>query len=495
MKKKQSKTAYKFYFYGALVCLVAVIVITYIYGFSSFSKSEKTEYVYIDEDDNIDSVYHKLAPIARAIPMQAFRTLTHHSEYAEHIRTGRYAIHPGDGSLKTWRHLKNGLQEPVNLTVPSVRTLDKLAAELGRKLMLDSAKVRYTQALSRGDNENAARLKYGVLPELEKKLKEHEREIHEAGGNAMLKEEVTADEIAEVVSRWSGIPVTKLLEGEREKLLKLPEVLHERVIGQDAAVDAVADAVLRSRAGIKNRQRPVGAFLFLGPTGVGKTELAKALAAELFDDESAFVRIDMSEYMEKFAVSRLVGAPPGYVGYDEGGQLTEAVRRKPYSVVLLDEIEKAHPDVFNLLLQVLDDGRLTDSHGRTVSFKNTVIIMTSNASRDALKGLFRPEFLNRLDEILEFKELTADQIKKIVSLQLKDFSKRLAEQELQFEIDEAGLDQLAKDGYDPAYGARPVKRAIQREIETPVAKAIIAGKYPPGSTVKVTAKKGVITLA
>ena len=374
---------------------------------------------------------------------------------------------------------------------------EKAALEEVRKIRadLDSAKVRYTQALSRGDNENAARLKYGVLPELEKKLKEHEREIHEAGGNAMLKEEVTADEIAEVVSRWSGIPVTKLLEGEREKLLKLPEVLHERVIGQDAAVDAVADAVLRSRAGIKNRRRPVGAFLFLGPTGVGKTELAKALAAELFDDESAFVRIDMSEYMEKFAVSRLVGAPPGYVGYDEGGQLTEAVRRKPYSVVLLDEIEKAHPDVFNLLLQVLDDGRLTDSHGRTVSFKNTVIIMTSNASRDALKGLFRPEFLNRLDEILEFKELTADQIKKIVSLQLKDFSKRLAEQELQFEIDEAGLDQLAKDGYDPAYGARPVKRAIQREIETPVAKAIIAGKYPPGSTVKVTAKKGVITLA
>ena len=373
---------------------------------------------------------------------------------------------------------------------------EKDALEEVRKIRtdLDSAKVRYSQALSRGDNENAARLKYGLIPELEKKLKEHEREMHEAGGNALLKEEVTSDEIAEVVSRWSGIPVTKLLEGEREKLLKLPEVLHERVIGQDAAVDAVADAVLRSRAGIKNRQRPVGAFLFLGPTGVGKTELAKALAAELFDDEAAFVRIDMSEYMEKFAVSRLVGAPPGYVGYDEGGQLTEAVRRKPYSVVLLDEIEKAHPDVFNLLLQVLDDGRLTDSHGRTVSFKNTVIIMTSNASREALKGLFRPEFLNRLDEILEFKELTAEQIKKIVALQLKDFAKRLSEQELQFEIDDAGLDRIAKDGYDPAYGARPVKRAIQREIETPVAKAIIAGKYPPGSTVKVTAEKGAVKL-
>ena len=383
-----------------------------------------------------------------------------------------------DSMTAQWKHEKEALEE--------VRKI---------RASLDNAKVKYSLALSRGDNENAARLKYGVIPELEKKLKEHEEEMHAAGGSALLKEEDTADEIAEVVSRWSGIPVTKLLEGEREKLLKLPDVLHQRVIGQDAAVDAVADAVLRSRAGVKNRQRPVGAFMFLGPTGVGKTELAKALAAELFDDEAAFVRIDMSEYMEKFAVSRLVGAPPGYVGYDEGGQLTEAVRRKPYSVVLLDEIEKAHPDVFNLLLQVLDDGRLTDSHGRTVSFKNTVVIMTSNAPRDSLKGMFRPEFLNRLDEILEFKELSADQIKEIVSLQLKDFAKRLAEQELKFEIDEAGLEQLAKDGYDPAYGARPVKRAIQREVETPVARAIIAGKYPPGATVRVTAVDGAVTLA
>ena len=373
---------------------------------------------------------------------------------------------------------------------------EKAALEEVRRIRtkLDETRHLFEVAQTNGDIERASRYKYGEIPELEKKLKAHEEAMRAAGGSALLKEEVTADEIAEVVSRWSGIPVTKLLEGEREKLLKLPEVLHRRVIGQDAAVDAVADAVLRSRAGVKNRQRPVGAFLFLGPTGVGKTELAKALAAELFDDEAAFVRIDMSEYMEKFAVSRLVGAPPGYVGYDEGGQLTEAVRRKPYSVVLLDEIEKAHPDVFNLLLQVLDDGRLTDSHGRTVSFKNTVVIMTSNAPREALKGLFRPEFLNRLDEILEFKELSAEQIKKIVSLQLKDFAKRLAEQELSFEIDDAGLDQLAKDGYDPAYGARPVKRAIQREVETPVARAIIAGKYPPGSTVKVTAADGVVRL-
>ena len=360
---------------------------------------------------------------------------------------------------------------------------------------LDAAKLKYDQAVAAGDLAAASRIKYEEIYALEQKLKAHEEDIRKDGGDTLLREEVTADEIAEVVSRWSGVPVTKLLEGEREKLLKLGEVLHGRVVGQDEAVEAVADAVLRSRAGIKNRQRPVGAFLFLGPTGVGKTELAKALAAELFDDEASMVRIDMSEYMEKHTVSRLVGAPPGYIGYDEGGQLTEAVRRKPYSVVLLDEIEKAHPDVFNILLQVLDDGRLTDSHGRTVSFKNAVVIMTSNAPREALKTIFRPEFLNRLDEILEFKSLTKEQIKSVVKLQLKDFERRLAEQELGFEIDEKALDQLAADGYDPAYGARPVKRAIQRGIETPVARAIIAGKYPPQSTVKVTASKGQLVLA
>ena len=359
---------------------------------------------------------------------------------------------------------------------------------------LDAARLKYEQAAAGGDVAEASRIKYGVMPELEKKLKAHEEDIRKDGGGQLLREEVTADEIAEVVSRWAGIPVTKLLEGEREKLLKLADKLHERVIGQDEAVDAVADAVLRARAGVGSRQRPSGAFLFLGPTGVGKTELAKTLAAELFDDEAAMVRIDMSEYMEKHNVARLVGAPPGYVGYEEGGQLTEAVRRKPYSVVLLDEIEKAHPDVFNLLLQVLDDGRLTDSHGRTVSFKNTVVIMTSNAPREALKSIFRPEFLNRLDEILEFKSLTEDQIKAIVKLQLKDFAKRLAEQEIGFEIDDAALAVLAKDGYDPAYGARPVKRAIQRELETPVARAIIAGKYSPQSTVKVSASEGRLVL-
>ena len=277
--------------------------------------------------------------------------------------------------------------------------------------------------------------------------------------------------------------------------MRLAETLHERVIGQDKAVDAVSDAVLRSRAGIKNRNRPVGAFLFLGPTGVGKTELAKALAQELFDDENAMVRLDMSEYMEKFAVSRLVGAPPGYVGFEDGGQLTEAVRRKQFSVVLLDEIEKAHPDVFNMLLQVLDDGRLTDSHGRTVSFKNTVVIMTSNAPKDALKEIFRPEFLNRLDDIIEFDSLSEKQIRAIVKLQLKDFSRRLAEQNLALDIDEKAVDVLAKDGYDPAYGARPVRRAIQRDLENPLAKKIVAGVYSSGDTIKVSATKGEIEFA
>ena len=359
---------------------------------------------------------------------------------------------------------------------------------------LDDARHSFEVALDRGDNATASRYKYGVIPELERKLKAHEDDSAKEGAQALLREEVTADEIAEVVSRWSGIPVTKLVEGEREKLMRLGATLHERVIGQDKAVDAVSDAVLRSRAGVKSRNRPVGAFLFLGPTGVGKTELAKALAQELFDDENAMVRLDMSEYMEKFAVSRLVGAPPGYVGFEDGGQLTEAVRRKQFSVVLLDEIEKAHPDVFNLLLQVLDDGRLTDSHGRTVSFKNTVVIMTSNAQRSELPNLFRPEFLNRLDEILEFDPLTKDQIREIVKLQLKDFAKRLADQNLEIEVDDAAIDVLAKDGYDPAFGARPVKRAIQRDLENPVAKAIVSGRFAPGSKISVTAKDGEIVV-
>ncbi len=382
-----------------------------------------------------------------------------------------------DAMTAQWKREKASLEE-----VRKVRT------------QLQDLRTRAERAETEGNYNEAARLKYGDIPTLEKRLKEHEEEMQSKSGAALLREEVTADEIAEVVSRWSGIPVTKLVEGEREKLMRLGDVLHQRVIGQDKAVEAVADAVIRSRAGIKNRNRPVGAFLILGPTGVGKTELAKALAQELFDDENAMVRLDMSEYMEKFAVSRLVGAPPGYVGYDEGGQLTEAVRRKQFSVVLLDEIEKAHPDVFNMLLQVLDDGRLTDSHGRTVSFKNTVIIMTSNAPKDSLKDIFRPEFLNRLDEILEFDSLSEAQIAEIVKLQLKDFSKRLADQGFRLSVDDAAVAQLAKDGYDPAFGARPVKRAIQRELENPIAKNIVAGRYMPGAEINVTAKGGALVL-
>ena len=382
-----------------------------------------------------------------------------------------------DGMTARWKEEKRALEE-----VRKVRT------------RLDEERNRYENALMRGDNETAARLKYGVIPDLEKKLREHEENMRRDGKDALLREEVTAEEIAEVVSRWSGIPVAKLVEGEREKLMRLSEILHRRVIGQNKAVDAVADAVLRSRAGIRNRARPMGAFLFLGPTGVGKTELAKALAQELFDDENAMVRLDMSEYMEKFAVSRLVGAPPGYVGFEDGGQLTEAVRRKQYSVVLLDEIEKAHPDVFNMLLQVLDDGRLTDSHGRTVSFRNTVVIMTSNAPRDSLKEIFRPEFLNRLDEILEFDALSRDQIREIVRLQLGELEKRLADEGFNLQVSDAAVEVLLEDGYDPQFGARPVKRAIQRDLENPIAKKIIAGEYMPGSTIRAQARDSHIVL-
>ena len=398
-----------------------------------------------------------------------------------------------DNSKKRLEELQRdlaGLREKLDAMTAQWKR-EKAALEEVRKVRadLEQARIRHAQAVDAGDLNAAAKLQYGDIPALEKRLREHEAGL-KSGDAALLSEEVTADEIAEVVSRWSGIPVTKLVEGEREKLMRLGEILHERVIGQDKAVDAVSDAVIRSRAGIKNRQRPVGAFLFLGPTGVGKTELAKALAQELFDDENAMVRLDMSEYMEKFAVSRLVGAPPGYVGFEDGGQLTEAVRRKQFSVVLLDEIEKAHPDVFNLLLQVLDDGRLTDSHGRTVSFKNTVVIMTSNAPKEALKDIFRPEFLNRLDEVLEFESLTEKQIEAIVKLQLKDLMRRLSDQQFTLEVDDEALKVLVKDGYDPAYGARPVKRAIQRDLENPIAKLIVSGKYLPGAVIKVTAKDG-----
>ena len=371
---------------------------------------------------------------------------------------------------------------------------------------LDKARRDYDRAEREYDHESAAKLRYGTIPELEKELEAARAKLKEGGGQTLTSEAVTEAEIAEVVSRWVGVPVQRLMAGEREKLLDLDKALKTRVIGQDEAVEAVADAVLRSRAGIRNARRPIGAFLFLGPTGVGKTELAKTLAAELFDSEESIVRIDMSEYMEKYAVSRLVGAPPGYVGYEEGGQLTEAVRRKPYSVVLLDEIEKAHPDVFNVLLQVLDDGRLTDGHGRTVDFKNTILILTSNLGSEyiaeghgevdeetrgkvmeLLKRSFRPEFLNRLDETLVFKSLGKGEIERIVGLQLDELRRRLAEQRLTLELADGAVAKIAEIGFDPVYGARPIRRTIQRELETPIARAIIAGKYPEGSTVKVGA--------
>jgi ATP-dependent Clp protease ATP-binding subunit ClpB len=366
------------------------------------------------------------------------------------------------------------------------------------------------------DLNRAAELKYGKLPELLKRLQEEEQKAEQQTGKAdkLLRDRVTDEEIADVVSRWTGIPVSKLLEGEREKLLRLPEILHQRVIGQDEAVQKVSDAILRSRAGIRDENRPIGSFLFLGPTGVGKTELAKAVAESLFDDEKNMVRIDMSEYMEKFSVSRLIGAPPGYVGYDEGGQLTEAVRRKPYCVVLFDEIEKAHPDVFNVLLQVLDDGRITDSQGRTVDFKNTILIMTSNlgsellldgieggeirpevrAQVDALlKRSFRPEFLNRIDETVCYKPLSAEEIGQIAELQLRGLTRRLEDRQLRLEITDAARSLIAEKGYDPLFGARPLKRYLQSAVETAIARCILTQDPAPESTILLDADGEEIT--
>jgi len=344
---------------------------------------------------------------------------------------------------------------------------------------IEQTKVDIEQAERAYDLNKAAELKYGKLTGLEKQL--------EAGqsSTALLKEEVDEEDIAQVVSRWTGIPLSKLLEGEIQKLTHLPDELHQRIVGQDEAVEAVSDAVLRARGGLKDPKRPVGSFLFLGPTGVGKTELARALAQFLFDDEHAMIRIDMSEYQEKHTVARLVGAPPGYVGYDEGGQLTEAVRRRPYSVVLLDEIEKAHPDVFHVLLQVLDDGRLTDGQGRTVDFKNTIVIMTSNAPKDELRNIFRPEFLNRVDEIITFQSLTDAQLKKIVLIQLSGLRARLAERHIGIELSDAAVEHLVRVGYDPTFGARPLKRAIQKEVETPLARRLVGGEVRDGQNVRV----------
>ena len=379
----------------------------------------------------------------------------------------------------------------------------------GIKQQIEEVKHQMEEAERNYDLEKLAQLKYGTLPELEKKLEEEKAKADGAGDGAerLLKEEVTEEEIAEVISGWTGIPVSKLVETEREKLLRLPDILHKRVIGQEDGVKAVSEAILRARAGLKDENRPIGSFIFLGPTGVGKTELAKALSESLFDTEKNMIRIDMSEYMEKHSVSRLVGAPPGYVGYDEGGQLTEAVRRKPYSVILFDEIEKAHPDVFNILLQLLDDGRLTDNQGRTVDFKNTIIIMTSNIGSSELienmtedgtipeevkekvtgelKNYFRPEFLNRVDDIIVFSALTSDQVKKIIDLSLESLSKRLADREMSLVITETAKKFIANEAYDPQYGARPVKRYLQKHVETEIASMIIRGDLVDGNTVTI----------
>jgi ATP-dependent Clp protease ATP-binding subunit ClpB len=373
---------------------------------------------------------------------------------------------------------------------------------------IEKVKLAIEQAQREYDLNRAAELKFGKLAQLERQLAEEEKRIQEQGGTRLLKEEVDEDDIAAVVARWTGIPVSRLLEGEKEKLLRLAEHLHKRVVGQDEAVDAVADAVIRARSGLKDPNRPIGSFIFLGPTGVGKTELARALAEFMFDDEKNMIRIDMSEYQERHTVARLIGAPPGYVGYDEGGQLTEAVRRRPYSVILFDEIEKAHGDVFNLLLQILDDGRLTDGHGRTVDFKNTVVIMTSNVGShlilayrggddpesyehmkkevlDLMRQQFRPEFLNRVDEIVVFHSLSREHLKQIVEIQLERLRARLAERHINLDLTERARDYVALAGYDPSYGARPLKRAIQRELETPLGRLLLKGDIKDGQTVLV----------
>ena len=390
---------------------------------------------------------------------------------------------------------------------------EKAAVQATRTLreQIDAKRVELEKSKREGDLRRASELQYGEIFELEKKLKDAEAaRSAKDGTKALVSEEVTPEEVAEIVARWTGIPVTRLLESEREKLLKLEQILHERVIGQDEAVVAVADAVLRARSGLKDPRRPIGSFIFLGPTGVGKTELARTLAASLFDSEDNMVRIDMSEYMEKHAVSRLIGAPPGYVGYDEGGQLTEAVRRKPYAVILFDEIEKAHPDVFNTLLQLLDDGRLTDNQGRTVDFKNTVVIMTSNVGStqlmegmtrdgklpesvranvtDQLRAMFRPEFLNRVDEIVLFTPLTVGEVEKIVTIQLNGLRTRLLERQVELELAPEAAHHIAEAAYDPIYGARPVKRYIQKHVETELGRRIIQGKVPDGSRVRLVVK-------
>ena len=399
-------------------------------------------------------------------------------------------------------------EESAGITARWQAEKQKLGAASKLKEQLDQARFDLETAQRRGDLAKAGELAYGVIPSIEKQLREAEAAGRTAGG--LVEEEVTPQHIAHIVSRWTGIPVDKMLEGEREKLLRMEDELAKRVVGQGEAVQAVSTAVRRARAGLQDPNRPIGSFMFLGPTGVGKTELTKALASFLFDDETAMVRLDMSEYMEKHSVARLIGAPPGYVGYEEGGALTEAIRRRPYQVVLFDEIEKAHPDVFNVLLQVLDDGRLTDGQGRTVDFRNTLIIMTSNLGAEFLVNLketedvdavrdqvmavvrsnFRPEFLNRVDEVILFHRLKREHMESIVDIQLERLKKLLEERKIAVELDESARKWLAEKGYDPVYGARPLKRVIQKQVQDPLAEKILHGDVRDGDVVKITAGIG-----
>jgi ATP-dependent Clp protease ATP-binding subunit ClpB len=396
------------------------------------------------------------------------------------------------------RALAEGKERSAAMHAEWQREKQTIGAASDLREQLDQARIELDRAQREADLGRAAELQYGTIPELEKQLEAAESAEAESEGSAprFLKEVVDAEDVAEVVAKWTGIPVSRLMEGEIEKLVHMEERLHERVIGQDEAVEAVASALRRSRAGLQDPDRPIGTFLFLGPTGVGKTEFARALAEFMFDSQDAMIRIDMSEYMEKHSVSRLVGAPPGYVGYDEGGQLTEAVRRRPYSVVLLDEIEKAHPDVFNTLLQVMDDGRLTDGQGRTVSFKNTVLIMTSNipGGRAGVEAQFKPEFINRLDDIVEFHPLTREQLSEIVDLQVALVIERVRERDIEVELTDAAKTLLGDLGYDPTYGARPLKRVIQKRLVDPLALAILEGRFTAGDTVKVDASDGELVL-
>jgi ATP-dependent Clp protease ATP-binding subunit ClpB len=409
-----------------------------------------------------------------------------------------------DAEIAELREVGNGLRAQWETEKAAI---DEIRATKGQ---LDETRVKIEQAERQMNLEEAARLRYGTLADLERRLAQQEARLKELqAGGALLKEEVDAEDIADIVSNWTGIPVSKLLEGEVEKLLKMEDRLHRRVIGQDEAIRAAASAVRRSRAGLQDSARPVGSFIFLGPTGVGKTELARALAEFLFDDEDNMVRVDMSEYQERHTVSRLIGAPPGYVGYDEGGQLTEAVRRRPYSVVLLDEIEKAHPDVFNTLLQLLDDGRLTDGHGRTVNFRNTVVIMTSNigsqylqgerydaeAALQALRAHFRPEFLNRVDDVIVFSSLSRDDLAAIVEIQAGRLRDLLATRQMSLRFTDRAREYLATKGYDPNFGARPLKRLLQREVSDPLALAILEGRFRDGDTILVDTNAQGLTFA